>query len=100
MAAQTDTIPAVGRPNNIVDIRAGMLFPFPFRVLGVLFILTGIVTTAIEPILSVFLVIVGIGVVSAYEGTEIDAANNTFREYYSFLMVRRGSRRSYARIDR
>lgn len=100
MAAQTDTIPAVGRSNNIVDIRAGMLFPLPFRVFGMLFILTGVITTGIEPILSVLLMIVGAGVVTAFEGTEINTENNTYREYYSFLMIRRGSRRNYARIDR
>src|SRR5690606_1345168 len=97
---QTNSIPAVGRPNDIVDIRAGMLFPFPFRVFGAIFILTGVVMMLIEPIPSVLLIIIGIGVVTAYEGDEIDPAHNTFSEYYSFLTIRKGSRRTFSRIEK
>jgi|SRR5690606_731817 hypothetical protein len=100
MAAQPNSIPAVGRPNDIVDIRAGMLFPFPFRIFGAVFILTGLLMTAIEPVPSVLLMLVGLGVVTAYEGTEIDTSRNTFREYYSFLMIRNGARKSFVGIDR
>lgn len=90
----------MARPSQIVDIRGAMLFPFPFLMLGAGFIMAGIGVMINHPIIALILIGVGVLVVTAYEGTEIDPANHTYREYNAILFLKKGKTKRYDRIEK
>ena len=89
-----------GEHKQIVDIKSGSLFPFPFLVLGALVFLAAMLVFVSSPILSVFLFVTAAFILTAHEGTEIDPSSKTYREYQSFLFVKKGSMKSYDSIEK
>jgi len=90
----------MARQTQIVDIRGAMLFPFPFLLLGAGFILAGLGVMINHPLIALILIGVGVSVVTAYEGTEIDLANHTWREYNAILFLKKGKPRRYEVIEK
>lgn len=86
-------------PNNTIDIKAGKLFPFHFLILGGILLFAGVIVAANYPIATAILVPLGLLIVTAYEGTEIDAGARTFREYNSFLFIKSGKKIKYKTLE-
>lgn len=86
--------------NNFVDIKCGRLFPFHFHLVAVAFIAGGMGTITISPIFSIVLLLLAGLILTAYEGTEIDKDSRTYREYQSFLFLKRGARKKYDCIEK
>lgn len=87
-------------PNEKVDIKGARLFPFPFLMLGAAFVLAGFGVLISYPIVSVILIVFGISIVTAFEGTEIYPGSHTYREYNSFLFFRTGGEKRFERIEK
>lgn len=90
MAAQKST----------VDIKSGSVFPLPFLVLGAIFFIAGAAVFVNHPVISVVLMVAGVLILTAYEGTEIDPSSKTYREYNSFLFIKKGQSRKYNGIEK
>lgn len=86
--------------SKVIDIRGARLFPFPFLVLGAGFVLAGVGVVVSYTIVGVILIAVGAMMVTAYEGTEIDPNQRTYREYNSFLFLKTGKPRPYDDIEK
>jgi hypothetical protein len=86
--------------NHKVDIKGARLFPFPFMVLGTGFLLAGMGVMIIHPIISLVLIVFGLSIVTAFEGTEIYPASHTYREYNSFLFLKTGRPKSFEGIEK
>lgn len=85
---------------NKVDIKYASLFPLPFRFLAFLFFLFALALIMERTILAIVLMIVSGFVISGYEGTEIDMAANTYREYKSFFFFKRGTMMKYSGVEK
>lgn len=85
---------------QIVDIKSGSLFPFPFLVLGAVVFLAGLAVLVSYPILSLFLLVTAAAILTAHEGTEIDPSSQTYREYQSFLFMKKGKPKKYGGIEK
>lgn len=85
---------------GIVDIRCGRLFPVPFLVLGAVSAAAGVMLFSRYPIVSAILVLAGIAVFTACEGTEIDPAARTYREYSAFLFMKNGRKKPFTSIEK
>lgn len=83
-----------------LDIRSGLLFPFPFLMLGSGFILAGVGIIASHPLLSLLLVPVGLLIVTAFEGTEINVHERSYREYVSYFYLKRGTTKKFNNIEK
>lgn len=83
-----------------IDIRSGNLFPPHFLVLAVLLLCAGGLLLLRHSFWSVPLLLLGAGMLTASEGTEIDTLKATVREYNSFFFVRTGAARKYAALER
>ena len=90
----------MAKQTQIVDIRGAMLFPFPFLVLGAGFVLAGLGVMMNHPIVALVLIAVGVSVVTAYEGTEIDLGKHTYREYNAILFLKKGKPKAYEGIEK
>lgn len=86
-------------PNNAIDIKAGKLFPFHFLILGGILLFAGAIVAVTYPIATAILVPLGLLIVTAYEGTEIDTGARTFREYNSFLFIKSGKKVKYKTLE-
>ena len=87
-------------PNKKVDIKGARLFPFPFLVLGAAFVLAGLGVLISYPIVSMILIVFGLSIVTAFEGTEVYPASHTYREYNSFLFFRTGGEKRFESIEK
>ena len=85
--------------NNIIDVRAGRLFPFQFLILGGILLLAGVVVVVNHPIIAAILILPGLLILTAYEGTEINPYARTYREYNSFLFIKSGKSKRYTSLD-
>jgi hypothetical protein len=83
---------------NKVDIKAGLLFPFPFLVIGAGLFVAGVIGLTSSPYAGV-LILISIVVLTAFEGTEINTQARTIREYYAFLFFKIGSRAHYKKLE-
>ena len=86
--------------SSTIDIKCGRLFPFPFLVLGGAIVFGGVIILPQHPVVAIILLAAGISVLSASEGTEIDPAGKTFREYNAFLSMRIGNKQPYSAIEK
>lgn len=86
--------------SNVVDVRGALLFPLPFLMLGAGFVLAGIGVVVSYAIVGLILIVVGIMMVTAYEGTEIDPDRHLYREYNAFLFLKTGKRKSFEGIEK
>ncbi len=82
-----------------VDIKSGRLFPIPFLVFGAIMFIVGLGVFANNPMVSIILLFSGFLILTAYEGTEIDLSSNTYREYHSFLFLKKGRAKEYEGIE-
>ena len=85
---------------RIVDIKSGSLFPFPFLVLGAVVFLAGVGALASNTVLSLFLLVTAAGILTAHEGTEVNPSSRTYREYQSFLFMKKGKPKNYDSIEK
>lgn len=84
-----------------IDIPTGRLFPFHFVAFGVGLLIGGIaVVAAGHMIVGLILIFIGAVIVTGYEGTEISTSAKTYREYNSFLFIKKGEIKRYAGIER
>ena len=83
-----------------VDIKYASLFPWPFRFIALLILISGATLITEKTILAIILMIVAVLVLSGYEGTEIDVAAKTYREYTSFFFMKTGSMLNYSGIEK
>jgi hypothetical protein len=91
---------AMSSAKTIVDIKSGALFPWPFLLLGGGFFLAGIGLFLTSPIIAIILLLLGASMVTGYEGTQVDRASSTYREYRSFLFLKTGERKKYDSIEK
>jgi hypothetical protein len=85
---------------STVDIKSGSVFPFPFLVLGAIFFMAGAAVFINHPVISIVLMVAGVLILTAYEGTEIDTSSKTYREYNSFLFIKKGQSKAYNGIEK
>lgn len=90
----------MGEQKQIVDIKSGSLFPFPFLVLGAIVFLAGVLVFVSSPLLSLFLLVTAAFILTAHEGTEVDPSARTYREYQSFLFIKKGKLKKYDGIEK
>lgn len=90
----------MARKTQIVDIRGGLLFPFPFLLLGAGFVLAGLGVMINHPAIALILIVVGVLVVTAYEGTEFNLEEHTYREYNAMLFLKKGKAKPYDAIQK
>ncbi len=83
------------------NIRTGALFPWYFRVIGVILIFTSIIIFIENPALSLFLFILGTFIVISFSGFQIDFKNNTYLAYYSwFHLFKSGKQKNYDGVEK
>lgn len=75
---------------NIVDVTFGRLFPWQFQFLGGIILFVAIIIIAERLGVSIFLMLLGLFILSASEGTEINKEKKIFREYKSFFFLKSG----------
>ncbi|NJN41922.1 MAG: hypothetical protein HC811_06550 [Flammeovirgaceae bacterium] len=83
-----------------MDIRHGFLFPWTFRFIGLLLMLTGAGLFTKMLWLTPILLLVGAFFITAYEGFEIDKATKKYREYTAYLFIKTGKFEPYSEIER
>ena len=79
----------------MVDIKSGFLFPWQFRLVAVIAILLAFGILNYQPWVSPILILAGIFVLTLQEGTEVNAGNQTFREYTAFFFIKTGKFHRY-----
>jgi len=85
---------------NKIDIKYGSLFPWPFQLIAVLVFIAAVSLVTEKPALSILFMIAGVFIISGYEGTEIDIAAKTYKEYKSFFLIKTGNSVSYSGIEK
>ncbi|MCU0357222.1 MAG: hypothetical protein MUE95_06560 [Cyclobacteriaceae bacterium] len=84
----------------MIDIKAGMLFPKPFRLMGIIMAAGGFVLLPDYPWITLILLLAGILIVVSYEGTEINLQKKSYREYTALLLFRTGTFESFEEIEK
>lgn len=84
----------------MIDIRSGRLFPFPFLVIGAACCFASLVLLSTSALLAAPLFLLGAAIITAYEGTEIYPGSRYYREYQSFLFLKKGKRRKYESLEK
>lgn len=84
----------------MIDIRFGFFFPWPVR-LAALFGIIGAFGIMQSSLLgSLILFLVSALILTSAEGTEINTANNTYREYTSYMFLKSGKFNSFPPIEK
>ena len=81
----------ISRPENS--------FRFIFFILGCILLFARAIVAVNYPIATAILVPLGLLIVTAYQGTEIDTGAKTFREYNSFLFIKSGKKIKYKTLE-
>ena len=84
---------------NIINIKAES-FPWQIKLIGILFLIVAISVLANFWWLSLILAVLSLLILTGHSGTEINVSDKTFREYNSYLSIRRGDRLKYDEIER
>lgn len=85
----------------MIDIKSGPLFPWHFRFVGLILLVSSLPLFISNLLLALLLLVVGLAIVSAYEGTEIDSALKVYREYTSFfLLIKAGKFERYVDVEK
>lgn len=82
-----------------ISIKAESL-PWQAKFLGLLFLVVAFSVFTSFWWLSILLVTLAILLLTGHSGTEIDPKEKTFKEYYSYLFIRRGAKEKYNEIER
>ena len=86
--------------SNKIDIRYGSLFPWPFQLIAVIVLIAGLSLIIDRTLVSICLILGSGLILSASEGTEIDRAEKTYRDYKSFFFLKSGSKVPYSGIEK
>ena len=86
---------------NSIDFKSDRLFPFHFQLLGVVFLLVGVVAIFDSPYLAAFLVPIAAIILTGYRGLEFNRSTKVYREYNPFLFfLKFGKPNKYADIEK
>lgn len=83
----------------MIDIKYGLLLPWTFRLLTACAIVLGLSAWQTNPWVTIIIGIAGFFVLMTFEGTEINPANKTYREYTSFFFFKIGRFKPYPEIE-
>jgi hypothetical protein len=83
---------------KIINIKAES-FPWQAKFVGVLLLIGALNLITNYWWLSIILAVVGLTLLTGHSGTQIDFANKTFREYNSYLFIRRGVSKKYNQVE-
>jgi hypothetical protein len=82
-----------------IDIKAESV-PWQVKLIGVLLLVGALTLVMNYWWLSLIFSVAGLTLLSGYSGTEIDSVSKTFREYNSYLLIRRGVTEKYHKIEK
>lgn len=83
-----------------IDVKSGMLFPWYFQLLALIMVVVAIPLFADRTILAAALFLLGVLILSSYSGIEIDIARKVYKEYMSFLLIKKGKDIKYDVVER
>ena len=83
---------------NTIDFISDRLFPWQFLLIGVLFLVAGLATALIKPIISSVLIIVGGIIITGYRRIEFDQKKKEYRVYNSFFFLKYGKWDTYGSV--
>lgn len=86
--------------DNTIDIKFGQLFPWQFQLLGGILLFVALTLLLEKTVLGVFLMSIGMLILSASEGTEVNKKDKTYREYKSFFFLKTGEWEKYVDIEK
>jgi hypothetical protein len=84
---------------DIIDIKAESL-PWYVKLLGGMFLFAAFFLATDYWWLAIGLAVVGLALLTWYNGTEIDTEKGRFREYNSCLFIRRGTAEKYNNVEK
>ena len=87
------------KPDKL-DIKNGFLFPWYFHFLAFIMVGVAIPLFTDRTILAIILLLLGVLIISAHSGVEIDGAKKVYKEYMSLLMIKRGKEIKYETVER
>ena len=85
---------------NKIDIQYGRLFPWPFLFIGGIVLVIGLALLVENRLASIVLIAVGGFILSGSEGTEIDKAAKSYKEYNAFFFIKSGANVPYSGIEK
>lgn len=83
----------------MIDIKAES-FPWQAKLLGIMFLIGALSLSTNYWWLSIIFAGLGLTLLSGHSGTEIDPVRKTFREYNSYLFMRRGVTEKYNQVEK
>lgn len=86
-----------------IDIKCGKLFPWHFQIVAACLVLGGLgglLVLGANLIVAGILILLGVAMLTATEGTEIIPSTKTYREYTSILFIKIGKFLKYHSIER
>src|SRR5690349_20256530 len=86
--------------SNKIDIRYGSLFPWTFQLIAVIVLIVGLSLILSRPIPGLCLIFFSGLILSGSEGTEIDTAEKSYRDYKSFFFLKSGNKIKYSGIEK
>lgn len=84
----------------MINIKFGPLFPWHFRLLAIVALILSLGLIPENIWAGIFTSLLGLLALVAHEGTEINLANKTYREYRSFLFLKTGKLMSCPEIEK
>lgn len=84
----------------MIDIKYGPLLPWTFRFVATCAMIVGLSAWQTNPWVTITIGIAGFFALVAHEGTEINPANNTYRQYTSFLFFKTGKFEFYDQVEK
>jgi hypothetical protein len=85
--------------NRKIDIKAES-FPWQAKLLGILCMFVAFFLAISHWWLAAIIAVLGLILVTGYSGTEINPESKTFREYTSYLFLRKGATEKYNGIEK
>lgn len=90
----------MGIKQNTIDVNFGRLFPWQFQLIGGIILFVAVTLIGQRPGVSIFLIVLGLFILSASEGTEINKDKKLIREYKSFFFLKTGQWSPYDGIEK
>lgn len=85
----------------MIDLKSGSLLPWHFRFVGLLLLIIAAAVVMSKLLLALILLVVGLTMISAIEGTEIDTGKKVYREYTQFFFfLKTGKMEKYESVER
>ena len=84
---------------SVIKVRVKNLFPYPFIITGLVIILLGLVLFNFHPFTSIFIFLMGLCIVFARDGLEIDKDHKIIREFSSLFGIKNYKKITYNRLD-